>query len=346
MVKQVLDVHGPWSGVLWKDTSPARLFDIWPGKLTFWDMTCLLKADWYIVPQQLISLYTYDAVYRHPGREEMVNRFTRNITAPKDIPLEDYDLVITFDPILDVPKNSSTLFAYVGVEHWDQTYVRSMRKPLGNYDLFLAHMMDSHDKLTRLPQSISFPYVHDPDSTRPLFKECAEKEDVAWVDWRALGSLGMRETWSTQNEVAAQRLQDVLGIKIRYRGSATFVSYSITNPPTWGDALVYLRYLAPCKYYIGAGKIYGGGQGAVDAAALGCICIGQADKAYHRMLCHPEALCGDMGELPRRVRKIVASRDLQAEVYAWQERMLQERFIAEPLKILTHAMDMKRKRRK
>jgi len=253
-------------------------------------------------------------------------------------------MVITLDPILDVPKNSPTLFAYHGVEHWDQTYIRSMRTPMGNYDLFLAHMMDSHDTLKRIPQPISFPYMHDPVSARSLF-ETSAKEDVAWVDWRALASLGMTEAWGPQNEAAARRLHKAIGVPVRYRGSATFPGYSITDPPTWGDvAFLYLRDMARCKYYVGVGRMHGGGQSAVDAAALNCICIGQSDKAYHRMLCHPDALCADMGELPRKMRRIVSSTDLQAEVLAWQERTLNERFVVGPRTILEEALQMKRKR--
>ena len=56
-IKQVLDVHGPWSTVLWKDTTPRQLLDVWPGKATFWEMTCCLQADWYVIPQQLSSDY-------------------------------------------------------------------------------------------------------------------------------------------------------------------------------------------------------------------------------------------------------------------------------------------------
>jgi hypothetical protein len=343
LVKQVLDVQGPWSGMMWNDTSPSRLFDIWPGKLTYWDMTCLFKADWYIVPQQITSMYTHDAVYKHPGREEMVKRFTRNVTAVEDIPFEQYDVVITLDPILDVPASSDILFAYHGMEHWDYPYIRSLSAPLGNYDLFLAHMMDSHDKLRQVPQAISFPYVHDPSAARSLF-DCS-KEDAAWVDWRALGTLGMSEAWGPHCEAAASRLQKALGVTLRYRGNATFPAYSITDPPTWGDiAFLYLRDMAHCKYYVGAGRIYGGGQSAVDAAALGCICIGQADKAYHRLLCHPEALCGDMSELPRKFKGIAASADLQAEVLAWQDVALDKHFLSRPMNILTEALEMKRRR--
>jgi hypothetical protein len=343
LIKQLLDVQGPWSGMLWKDTSPARLFDVWPGKLTYWDMTCLLQADWYIIPQQLVSLYTRHVLNCVPGREALIERHTKNITPLQEIHFEDYDVVITLDPILEVPKNLPTLFAYHGVEHWDQTYVRSKRKPLNNYDLFLAHMMDADDKLTRVPQAISFPYMHHPESVHSLFA-CA-KDDVAWVDYRTLETLGMTEGWGVQSAAAARRLERALGIAVRYRANNTFTgSYCITDPPTWGEVgFCYLRDLARCKYYVGAGRLFGGGQGIVDAAGVDCICIGQGDKAYHRLICHPQVLCADMSELPGKIRKVVASEDLQAEVLAYQEQALEQHFVRGPLDILSAALAMKRR---
>jgi hypothetical protein len=251
--------------------------------------------------------------------------------------------VITLDPILDVPRDSATLFAYHGVEHWDQPYIQSLRGPVGHYDLFLAHMMDSKDELTGLPQAISFPYIHDPDLVRSLFQ--APKEEAAWVDWRTLTTLGMTEVWGSQNTAAVSRLEKVVGVPVRYKGNSGLSSYSITDPPTWGDvALLYLQDLAPCKYYIAVGRIHGAGQGAVDAASLNCICIGQADKAYHQLICHPLALCADMSELPQRTRRILASSDLQIEILAWQEQALREQFVKRPLGILTDALDIKRRR--
>jgi hypothetical protein len=111
LVKQALDVFGSWSGVRWKDTSPTKIFEVWPSRALFWELTCMLWADWYIVPQAVESDYTRDAVQKHPGRAEVIRKYTKNVVAPEDIPFEEYDLVITFDAILKVPPASRTLFA-------------------------------------------------------------------------------------------------------------------------------------------------------------------------------------------------------------------------------------------
>jgi hypothetical protein len=120
--------------------------------------------------------------------------------------------------------------------------------------------------------------------------------------------------------------------------------YHGEDPPLWGDAAEFLRELGRQKYYLCLGRGSGAGQGLADAASLGCICFGERDKPYHRLLCHPEVLCGDLQELPRRVRRVHASRDFQEEIRAWQEEKLRQHFIEEPLALLGAALERKRKR--
>jgi hypothetical protein len=341
-IKQLLDVHGPWSTVLWENTTPRKLLDVWPGKATFWEMTCCLKADWYVIPQQLSSDYTKN-VLSYPGRGEMISRYTRDIIAPEKIPIEQYDVVITHDPILAVPADSPTLFVYFVVEHWDCLYNQSLRGPLGRYDLFLAHMMDGPKSLASLPQVLAFPYLRDPDAARVVFP--ANKVDAVWADFRTLTTLGMAETygmWVASGHAAAKRLEETLSLPVCYKASFNENPYGISDPPAWGDAANYFNAMARCKYYVAVGTIAGAGQAICDAASLGCLCIGQQEKAFHRLICHPAALCDHMMELPRRLRAIAASPDLQEEVRAWQDAALRDFFQRRPLALLEEAISMKR----
>ena len=340
-IKQLFDVHGPWSSVLWANTTPRKLLEVWPGKATFWEMTCCLQADWYVVPQQVSGDYTQN-VLKSANLGGVLTRNTRNIVAPEDIPAESYDLVITFDPIWNVPADSPALFAYFVVEHWDRAYSESLRAPLGRYDLFLAHMMDAPKMLEALPQALAFPYLRDPDSVRAAFP--GEKEEVVWADFRTLTTLGMAETyglWVASGHAAAKRLEETLGLPVRYRASFNEHPYGISDPPAWGDAAGYFAEMTRCKYYVAVGTIAGAGQAICDAASLGCLCVGQEEKAFHRKICHPAALCAHMMELPRRLKAIVASRDLQDEVRAWQEASLRDYFQQRPLAALQEAMAMK-----
>jgi hypothetical protein len=340
-IKQLLDVHGPWSTMLWEDTTPRRLLDVWPGKATFWEMTCCLQADWYVIPQQLSSDYTQN-VLQHPGLREILSRHTRNLVSPEEIPVDRYDLVITFDPILSVPADSPTLFAYFVVEHWDRLYQESLRGLRARYDLFLAHMLDAPSNLASLPQALAFPYLRDPDAVHAVFP--AEKEEGVWADFRTLTTLGMAETygmWVATGHAAAKRLEEALRAPIYYKPSFNEHPYGISDPPAWGDAVAYFDAMARCKYYIAVGTINGAGQAICDAASLGCICIGQQEKAFHRLICHPAALCAHMMELPRRFRAIAGSPELQEEVLAWQQTALREFFQRRPRALLDEAISIK-----
>jgi hypothetical protein len=344
IVKQLLDTFGPWCSIRWEETSPEALFQIWPSRALHWEMTTLLAADWYVIPQQVNTDYTYDSVLKQPGHANILRKYTHKVVAPADIPYDSYDLVITNDPILDFPHSARTLFAYFVVEHWDRRYRASLRRPMRNADLFLAHMMDAPVSVASLPQAVPFPYVRDPKSMRALFAP-AERDEAVWADWRTLSLLSAATNGDglEATEAAARRLEETLHLPVAFRAFSMGL-YHGEDPPHWGDAAEFLRELARQKYYLCLGRRSGGGQGLADAASLGCICFGERDKPYHRLLCHPEALCGDLQELPRRVRRVRTSRDLQQEIQVWQEEKLQRHFIDEPLALLGAALEQKRKR--
>lgn len=340
IVKQIYDAQGPWASVKWQDTTPAKIFDIWPGTITFWGLACLLKADWYVVGQgKLVSDYVAD-ILRNKPRKKIMEKYTKHVVDLKDIPLDDYDLVITLDPILGIPKKSKTLFAYFVPEHWDRLYNQSIEKPLGNFDVFLAVMLDSHPELVALPQSVSFPYPFDAKTLRDMFLS-APKKEVAWAEWRLLSALGMTRMWSQSAEEAVKRLEKVIGIPVYQKGNFNKTPFGITDPPSWKDALAYLGELNQCKYYIAVGRYSGPGQGIREAAALGLICIGEQDKPYHQMICHPRLLCKDMVQMPKMLKELIASSELQKEALDYQNKALEEKFAKEPLELLKKAVAMK-----
>jgi hypothetical protein len=343
IVKQVLDTVGPWTGLRWEESGAESLFRVWPCRGLHWEMTTLLEADWYIVPQQVNTEFTYDSVLKHAGQAEILRKHTQRITLPEEIPFDAYDLVITLDPILKFPTGRDTLFAYFVDEHWDWRYRKSLRRPLGKADLFLAHMLDASFELAKLPQAIAFPYVRDMKSIRELFSPVRERADAIWADWRTLAAFSPAKSGQEPPppQRAAERLEEALGLPVAFR-SFSMGLYHGEDPPRWGDAAEYLRQLAQQKYYLCLGRGSGAGQGLADAACLGCVCFGEQDKAYHRLLCHPETLCGDLQDLPRRLRRVRASEDLQKEVCTWQEQKLQKHFIEEPLNLLQQAVRLKR----
>jgi len=121
IVKQVLDVCGPWASVRWRDTTPEHIFTIWPGKAVFWELTCLLQADWFVIPQQQVTDYARWAVLNHPGREALIRSHTHGVVDPGKIPFDDYDLVVTHDAIIDVPHGQKALLPTTQQNMWTGT---------------------------------------------------------------------------------------------------------------------------------------------------------------------------------------------------------------------------------
>jgi hypothetical protein len=204
-------------------------------------------------------------------------------------------------------------------------------------------MMDSNADVNGLPRAISFPYLHDPNLVRKVFP--CEKREAVWVEWRTLMTLAMKDSsvpWGPESEAAGRRLAALLDMPIRYRGTILAQTYGFADPPAWGDAAVYLRELAECKYFVSVGGRIGAGQGIGEAAAAGCICVGQADRAYHKLICHPACLCADMGEMYERLTAVVESPKLQAEVTARQDQNLAKHFRNEPLAMLSRAIELKK----
>ena len=317
VVKQVLDICGPWRSVRWQDTTPEDIFSMWPGKGQFWELTCLLQADWFVIPQQQTTDYTRLAVLNHPGHEDLIRKYTSHVVNPENIRFSDYDLIITVDAILNVPSGGKRLFAYYASEHVDRHYIESRQKPLHNYDLFLDHMMEASGELKSLPQAIAFPYLRDPQTVRRCFAR--EREDAIGIDWRTVATLALADfvdPWNEASEAAAKRLEEVLQLPLRFTGELFRGTFGVHDPPLWGHARRYLELISTCKYYLAAGRISGAGQGLADAASLGCICIGQKDKAYHRMLCHPDCLSDSLIEMPKIVRRIVNLTDKHEEILA------------------------------
>jgi hypothetical protein len=343
IVKQVLDLCGPWSSIRWQDTTPEQIFAIWPVKAQFWELTCLLKADWYVISQQLTNDYTKMAVLDHPGHETLIRKHSHYVIDPKNIPFDEYDLVVTIDAILEPPPGPKPLFAYYASEHVDKHYADSRRRPLSNYDLFFDHMMEASNDFKSLPQAIAFPYLRHPDTVRSLFGR--ERQEAIWVDWRTLATLSLADfvdKWNDTTDEAAKRLEEAIQFPIRFSGELFRGTFGVHDPPLWGHPRGYLGLVADCKYYLAAGRISGAGQGLADAASLGCICIGQKDKVYHRMICHPDCLSESLIEMPKVVRRIVHSPpDKHEEILAYQDRALREEFVQGPIALLQRAIRWK-----
>lgn len=158
-----------------------------------------------------------------------------------------------------------------------------------------------------------------------------------------LAMKGLGDPAGPEARAAAVRLEKTLGIEIRCHTLNQTKSWGVHDPPRWSDTAEYFGELAKCRYYVAVGEMAGAGQGLAEAAALGSLCVGQTDRAYHRLLCHPLCLCEDMAQMPSKLRNLAGSPDLQREVASLQDENLVEHFYKRPLDSLAKAIEMKKK---
>jgi hypothetical protein len=337
-IKYVYDVIGPWTTIKWKD--PLNLLNFWPNKAVMWQATCLLEADWYIISESKSKGDYLKVILKNKKWKNIINKYTQNVVCLEDVPLDNYDVIITLDPILQCPKNSSTLFMYYVNEHWDNLYKKSLKQPLNNYDLFLDHMLTSTFKLKQLPQAISFPYLYFPELMRKIFTN--NKEEKVFVSRRMINTLTQESVIIDKAKKTLERLEDILGIPVISTIDFFEKPFGISEPPAWGDTRNFYQRLSECKYYIEVGDIAGPGQGLLEAASIGCICIGINNRPYHKILCHPKLLCSSLWDLYDIFKNVKSSLELQNEALSYQDKMLKEFFLDRSLNIIKEAIELKK----
>ncbi|OGT98222.1 MAG: hypothetical protein A2X80_06620 [Geobacteraceae bacterium GWB2_52_12] len=334
IVKQHYDLFGPWRSERWDAADPLSVLKKWPSRYLYFEMTHLLQADWYVLPFCHDSKNVRQRLDKHQQTLDDNMEPVRNVN---DIPLEEYDLVISLDPILRPPRNSKTLYAYYQNEHHHTEYTHSLRAPMHGYDLFLDHMLNGPAWVYDLPQPVAFPYVRDPFIARQVCS--GQKTDSVWFDKRFIMMLthGSEAFHRAGFETTISFLENTLSVPVAYRHA------DYENVIGWGDPLDYMREMAGCSYYVNL-IACGAGQGLCDAASLGLICFGSARLPYHKAICHPVCLCRDLSELEWKLAMVRSSADLQQEIRSWQDVALSDMMVTQPVRILQAAVAMKRAR--
>lgn len=334
ILKQRYDVFGPWRSEEYNLTHPLSVLKKWPSKYSYFEMTHLFQADWFVLP------FCHDSKNVRQKIDYHQQTFDNNmefVTHVDEIPFEDYDIVISLDPILRPPRDSKTLYTYFQNEHHHSEYTQSLRNPLPGYDLFLDHMMKASSWVYDLPQSVAFPYPRDPFVVRRM---CAmRRNDVIWFDKRFIMML------THGNEVLHRGgfENTIASLEKRFRSHVTFRNLDFEDMTCWGDPLDYMREMAACSYYVNL-IACGAGQGLCDAASLGLICFGSPRLPYHNAICHPVCLCNDLSELEWKLPLVRSSLDLQQEIRCWQDAALSDRMVIQPIRMLQEAFEMKKRR--
>ena len=335
VVKQVYDVFGPWRSERYDAADPWKILRKWPSKYSYLEMAHLFQPDWYVVPFCHDSTSVRQKIDYH---QQVLDDNMEAVGHIGEVPFEDYDVVISLDPILRPAGNGTTLYAYLQNEHHHGEYARSLKCPLPGYDLFLDHMLQAPAWVYSLPQPVAFPYPRSPYHVRNVCKE--HKNGAVWVDKRFIMML------THGNEAVDRGGFDATVMHLEQRfGARVVLRYmNFEDMTRWGDPYEYMREMSACSYYVNL-IACGAGQGLCDAASLGLICFGSPKLPYHQAICHPLCLCRDVFELEWKFSMVRGSTELQQEIVAWQDAALSDKMVTAPVRILQAAVEKKRKLR-
>lgn len=333
ILKQHYDVFGPWRSEKYDPQQPLNVLRKWPSKHCYHEMTHLFQADWFVLP------FCHDSKIVRQKIDYHQHTFDENseFLSCEGRHFDNYDVIISLDPILRPPQAGSAVYAYFQNEHHYSEYSHSLSAPLPGYDLFLDHMMNAPLWVYDIPQSVSFPYPRDPFRCRQICR--VEQTDATWFDKRFVMML-------THGNEAFHRggfEATVAFLEKKFRTRVVFTNLDFEDMTNWGDPIEYMREMSSCSYYVNL-IACGAGQGLCDAASLGLICFGSARLPYHRAVCHPVCLCQDLTELEWKLAMVRNSADLQEEIRCWQDTALSDMMVKQPIRLLQAAVEMKRQR--
>jgi hypothetical protein len=317
VVKSHTNFHGPWRSIRHEDKD--LLLDCWPGKLLFWHLASALDVDWYLIDDPVV---TTDFMYENAPLGRKVAQSSRGVASQSEIDFDEYDVVLSIDPILRIPRRKSTLFCYYVNEHTDRYYWVSEKKPLAGYDLFLGHMLRNSYLKPLIPQSVPFPFIY------ATAGDMHGKEEAVWVDGRTVWVDG-------RVQLPGAGLCN-LPIEVRTKPC------SAPDPPIWDDARRYLQQLARCQYFLSVGRTGGSGQAVAEAASTGAICITDLKNPYAHILTHPRCVVNDISDAAQLISVLRDSEQHRKEIVSWEKQRLQRYFFDVPLSILEAALETKR----
>jgi len=318
---------------------PKKLLDSLPfGALDF-SLMVKLEADTWVISDASRKIDL--------GLRAKMERLHRNIVPISEIPWDDYDCVISYDPIIckDVIKcHPHILWCYreMSVNRKRAEEALKKNRPYGGYDLYLEERLHARRQLKRIPQAIAFPYAHDSDMMRELI--VPRNEPAVFIEPR---NIPQRERDRVKMRA---EFSNICGLPIRH---APFPDFD-TVLPKFIPALVsdsrkkilrttdYLNLVGSCKYYLSWRKRLVVGQALIEAAVLGLIIVAPDRSLYSGLLCHPRCVT-HAGQPPdlRLIKKIEKNPDRQAEILAHQDKALRSLFQG-TLEILDRALKMKR----
>src|ERR1044071_9960814 len=139
-VKQHFDIFGPSRSINFLVDGPWKMLNAFAYKATYWEMACLLRADWLLIKSEKESVYrTY--VKSFPHIERLIAYQERNALDLSSVDFASYDIVISLEPFLECSSRSDgPVFFYFMNEHSNLDYENQFESLAAGYTSFLDHM--------------------------------------------------------------------------------------------------------------------------------------------------------------------------------------------------------------
>lgn len=289
-MKQQHDMIGPKSSYSYSnDMKPLDLLSHFNSKTSLFETLLYYKCDFIIVPTVVDSPWL-QTLLKLPGYQSYLESVTENIVNPQNIPFDEYDLVITHDPILQPYitdlKNQfkNTIFSYILVEHssWQM-------QMLGfEYDLWLDHTLQSTWNVHRFPQAINYIFPRTPDIVSNIFNQ---NKDSIFIDYRSyavfLDNIG-KNTPITIDDIESinKNIRLNTDLSIEKISEVSLRPYMFNTNSD--DSLEFYKKMNRAKYFVSIDNRVG--QASFDAASMGCIVIGNRNSKLHNLVCHKDCM--------------------------------------------------------
>ena len=349
-LKQAHDNLGPKSSYGYNENiSALELLNHFNGKTSLFETLLYYKCDFVIIPTKLVSPWL-QTLLQLPNYQKYLEENTESVIEPTHINFDEYDVVITHDPILHPyindlkDKYKNTVFSYIAVEHssW-QIHQHGFE-----YDLWLDHTLNSVWDISRLPQAINYIFPRTPELVQSMFNE--EKESI-FIDYRSYGyfiSNGNNNVAITPNQIDEFNKNfnlsfiEYADIPIELISETSLKPYMFVTDAN--DSIEFYKKMNRAKYFVTiANRV---GQSAFDAASMGCLVIGNSQSKIHKLICHSDCLMdGDFTykDVLQLIEKIELDSDYYDMLLLNQSKNLQKYGVDYDMDMFKKAVELKRK---
>lgn len=325
-----------------ENTKIQNLLNVWLKRSQNLSFVLKYDIDIFVIdtepsPEHATWLYPH-----HSGSSKNIikSMHPQSNTSIHDIDFNKYNVVITSDcfvPDEIIQKYKNTLWCYYEDEHAYDSFQRSRLRPSKKYDVFLNHYLDSGFTENTLPQSISFPYLENPECFAKMLKVLEikdEKKNTIFLDHYIFRIPNTQEI--------IQKIQNNTQLKPVYSykpsGKGTIFDLQSGVMPHVNE---YLSIIGSCKYFLYMRGNNGIGQATLPIASSKCIIVGVNTMTYAKLIMHPFCVANDIDACINIINKLENNVPLKNEIIQYQLDKVNEHFWNSPLKQLSHLLNYK-----